>query len=174
MTTSDDLTIVSPPAAEPRPVETIHPLDCFHAKWRMDHTRVTEARDAALAALTATFTDEQRRLYGQFEDASGDAWYSEQDRFVEGLVGHFPGLAGALRAVAYHVTDGQRIGCCPKVTSHLGPSALSEQPASSWGPDPRGRTIRLVAANDEREDDDMDGRGIADCCWGPAGLPADL
>ena len=44
-----------------------------------------------------------------------DSWVDEQYRFVEALAAHFPGLAPAIRGVAYHAWEMRREeqpGCC--------------------------------------------------------------
>lgn len=115
MITSDDVTIDAP-RGEPDPGETVHPLACFHRKWHVDYVKAQGEYNDAMAALEATFSPEQKQLRALAERA-GD-WYviADVDRFVEDLARHFPGLAPAIRAVAYHVEErmpGDPV-CCDK------------------------------------------------------------
>lgn len=128
MITSDDVAIVAPSQTEPQPGELVHPLACFHRKWRVDLARATEEYRAAVFAVDRLLTKRQRQspAWDELDAAFGMLLSAQQDHLVHVLASHFPGIGPAIRAVAYHA------------------------------------------------DADMDGRSIADCCWGPAGRPADL
>jgi hypothetical protein len=91
-------------AANPAP-PACHPLLCFHDKYRNpeDSKEYGEIYDA----LRATLNAEQRELLFKLDSASGNDWIVEQDRFVDELVRHFPGLAPAIRAVAWHHLNDQ-------------------------------------------------------------------
>lgn len=105
----DHLAAVAPPDADDSPV---HPLACFHRKWRVDADAATQAGAQAAAALTATFTDEQQALFLAYDAALGLETVAAVDRFIDGLAAHFPGIAPAIRAVAYHVEDNAGEACC--------------------------------------------------------------
>ena len=58
-------------------------------------------------ALRDKLNEEQSRLLFEIDFHSGDSWMAEQDRFVDELCRHLPGLAPAIRAVAWHHLDQQ-------------------------------------------------------------------
>lgn len=109
MISSDHVTIVAPAPAHD---EIVHPLACFHRKWRVDQTAASQARQDAEAALLATLTEAQHRLYQDLDAAIGWESVASVDLVIEGLGTHFPGLAPAIRAVAYHVEDQTADACC--------------------------------------------------------------
>lgn len=90
-------------AAAPAP--SCHPVLCFHDKFR--EAADTDRYTRAVKALHAVLDEEQRALLRTVDRHSGDGWTAEQDRFVDELCRHFPGLAPAIRAVAWHHLDQQ-------------------------------------------------------------------
>ena len=105
---------VGPDAPSPISGEEIHDALCFHRKWgALDEDR--QSAHAAWVELRETLTPRQWELLNVFDVDHGNGWVNEQDRFVGGLCWHFPGLAPAIRAVAYHVSDthqAERATCC--------------------------------------------------------------
>jgi hypothetical protein len=100
-------------AAAPAP-PACHPLFCFHDKYRLDPAVKEEYRRLD-DELRAQLTHEQWVLHNGVVTLATDAWVEEQDRFVDELCRHFPGLAPAIRAVAWHVIEERRdedVGVC--------------------------------------------------------------
>jgi hypothetical protein len=126
MITGDDIRIVAPPDG-PAEGEVVHPLACFHRKWKVDEPRARTEYQDAVRALEASFTDEQRALYFAVE-VTGD-WYkiASADRIVSELCRHFPLLSPVIRAVAYHIEDeiqeDPQGACCRGVRVHIGPGS---------------------------------------------------
>jgi hypothetical protein len=105
-------TVVAPAAhAEP---EVAHDLARFHRVWRLPDT------DAELQRLSrelgARVPPEVGSLHDDIVNLSVDRGYDEQDMFVGELARRFPGLAPAIRYVAYHHISEQRLAerdaCC--------------------------------------------------------------
>jgi hypothetical protein len=61
--------------------------------------------DELRARFHATLTEEQRGMDNRLSDLHGDYWMSEQDYFVDEMCWHFPGLAPAIRSIAWHVIE---------------------------------------------------------------------
>ena len=99
-------------------VITAHDLAAVSAR---EHTAYVEAeRKAAEAgeALTATFTPEQRRLFGAYADAMVNSFVAGESLRDAELRRHVPGMATALAMLAQHVDssfgilDGPLSACC--------------------------------------------------------------
>src|SRR6266511_399957 len=83
--------------------KVVHPVMCFHDKFRVqvDH----EEYERLANELRAMLTREQWLAQKELVDLTTAAMCDEQDRFVDELCRHFPGLGPAIRAVAYHVIE---------------------------------------------------------------------
>ena len=102
-------------AAEQVPADvTGHTGECFHKVYKRQVDR--SGLDALNERFMASLTDEQRRMYLDISSDDGNGWCDEQAAFVEEVARHFPGLAPAIRAVAYHHLFEQRLDergvCC--------------------------------------------------------------
>lgn len=84
--------------------ELVHDAECFHRKFSAPDENI-EARDHAWNNLMATATPEQRRWLFDLDTEYISARVNEQDRFIAEVCRHFPGLAPAIRAVAYHLEE---------------------------------------------------------------------
>src|SRR5687768_647949 len=94
--------VVAPAIAEASGPEVVHTTGCYHAVWSRPGDR--DELDRLRAAFEATGpTEEQLELHVEMQDKLGEVMDEEYDRFVEGLERHLPGLAPAIRLVAYHV-----------------------------------------------------------------------
>jgi hypothetical protein len=91
--------------------ELVHDALCFHrtygAEPTVEHRAAWELLlNSGPAIRAAAFT---------LDREIGNGWLDEQGRFVEDLCRHFPGLAPAIRAVAYHLAETreeERQACC--------------------------------------------------------------
>jgi hypothetical protein len=90
-------------AAETVDPEIVHPAMCFHDKYAVPCDRPAWLN--AMAELRTQLTPEQWALHCQISDMEVVHRGYEHDLFIEELCRHFPGLAPAIRAVAYHVDD---------------------------------------------------------------------
>jgi hypothetical protein len=106
MITGDDVSIVSPPDG-PAEGEVVHPLACFHRKWRVDLVRAQDEYSAAVHAVDRLLTRKQRLspAWDELDAAFGMLLCAQQDHLVAVLAAHFPGIAPAIRAIAYHADD---------------------------------------------------------------------
>jgi hypothetical protein len=96
--------VLAPAIAEASEEEIVHTTGCFHRKYSRPGDR--DELDRLRAAFDATGpTEEQRSLHIEMQDKLGEVLDEEYDRFVEGLERHLPGLAPAIRLVAYHVIE---------------------------------------------------------------------
>lgn len=132
MITADDVYLDQPPAAQdPQHGEVTHALACFHRKWTVSPLQARIDYQDAISALEASLTDDQKTLYFAVE-VTGD-WYkiASADRIVDELCRHFPLLAPAIRAVAYHIEDQieeePQGACCRGVRTHVGPGAATHE-----------------------------------------------
>ncbi len=94
------------------PVPTVHPAECFHAKYASGTDRAEFLRLSA--EFQGELTHEQWRTHDRLISMEGNLSVDAEDQFVDELCRHFPGLAPAIRAVAYHLGE-QRltdIGAC--------------------------------------------------------------
>lgn len=103
--------------ADPRPGETVHPLACFHRKWRLALAPAREEYDATVRAVAAMLTDDQLKsaAWDELDAAFGMMLCAQQDHLVDVLATHFPGIGPAIRAIAYHADDdmdGRGTGAC--------------------------------------------------------------
>jgi hypothetical protein len=100
-------------ATEPAEPEIVHPAMCFHDKYRSPVTahEYIEAEHRFSAMLSPA----QYSAWRELENLHFEHRVSEEDSFIDELCRHFPGLAPAIRAVAYHVMDTRfvdRGSCC--------------------------------------------------------------
>ena len=111
--------VLAAPGEQPGPGELIHPAECYHRKYSAPEDNAQYS--AIWQELMDTTTDHQRHLLIRLDGEIGRSWLNEQDRYITELARHFPGLAPAIRAVAYHLDQGEqadRGGCCSgEVTS---------------------------------------------------------
>ena len=94
------------------PVPTVHPAECFHAKYASGVDRAEFMRLSR--EFQRELTREQWTKHDRLVNMEGDLSMDAEDQFVDELCRHFPGLAPAIRYVAYHLGE-QRltdIGVC--------------------------------------------------------------
>ena len=95
------------------PAPTVHPAECFHQKYASgaDRSEFMRLSDE----LRRELTHEQWVKHDRLVDMEGNLSIDEEDQFVDELCRHFPGMAPAIRAVAYHLGE-QRLAdigvCC--------------------------------------------------------------
>jgi hypothetical protein len=94
--------------------EIVHSMGCYHRVWSRP------ADYAELHRLQAAFdatgpTGEQRLLNSRIQDVLGEVFDEEYDRFIAELARHLPGVAPAVRLLAFHVIEAKSddVGeCC--------------------------------------------------------------
>ena len=96
------------------PVPTVHPAECFHAKYASGADRSEFMRLSA--EFRSELTHEQWSKHDRLISMEGNLSIDAEDEFVDELCRHFPGLAPAIRAVVYHLGEQSLddIGTCCK------------------------------------------------------------
>jgi hypothetical protein len=95
---------IAPTAEASGEAEIVHSMGCYHRVWSRPADR--DELDRLQAAFDATDpTDEQRLLNSRLQDAVGERIDGEYERFIAELARHLPGVAPAIRLVAYHVVE---------------------------------------------------------------------
>jgi hypothetical protein len=102
--------VVAHAADEP---EVVHTMGCFHRVWARPADR--EELDRLQAAFDATGpSEEQRRLNTRIQDALGEVFDEEYDRFIAERARHLPAAGPAIRLLAFHVIEAKLddVGAC--------------------------------------------------------------
>ena len=95
------------------PVATVYLAECFHAKYASGVDRSEFMRLSA--EFQRELTHEQWSTHDRLISMEGNLSIDAEDQFVDELCRHFPGMAPAIRAVAYHLCEqrlDERGACC--------------------------------------------------------------